>query len=102
MAPKVLPWKPIFAGYDVVTVRAVFLDAVLSCHFDHGLVRLGTGVLIEDLVHADGLADFLSKQCLRDGVWIVEGMHDIVELLFCCCNNFRGFCFRRLFTAIPA
>ena len=76
-------------GYDVVTVRAVFLDAVLSCHFDHGLVRLGTGVLIEDLVHADGLADFLSKQCLRDGVWIVEGMHDIVELLFCCSNNFR-------------
>ena len=44
-------------GYDVVTVRAVFLDAVLSCHFDHGLVRLGTGVLIEDLVHADGLTE---------------------------------------------
>ena len=62
-------------GDDMILVRAVLLDAVLTCHLDHGLIGFGAGVLVEDLVHADGLADLFGEQHLRHGVRIVEGLH---------------------------
>ena len=74
-------------GNDMVLVRTVLLDAVLARHLDHGLVCLGAGVLEEDLVHADRLADLLRQQRLRNGVRIVEGVHDVVHLILNGCDD---------------
>ena len=74
-------------GNDMVLVRTVLLDAVLARHLDHGLVCLSAGVLEEDLVHADRLADLLRQQRLRNGVRIVEGVHDVVHLILDGCDD---------------
>ena len=66
---------------DVPSVGADVLDAPLTSHLDHCFVSLSTGVLIQDLVHAGGLADFLGQDCLRNGVGVVEGVHDGSSLL---------------------
>ena len=66
---------------DVPSVGADVLDAPLTSHLDHSFVGLSTGVLIQNLVHADGLADFLGQDSLRNGVGIVEGLHDGSSLL---------------------
>ena len=65
----------------MILVWAILFDAVLTSHLNHRLVCLGTGVLEENLVHSDGGTYLLSKQCLWDGIWIVEGMHDILCLV---------------------
>ena len=65
------------------------LDTVFSCHLDHGFICFCTGVLVEDLIHADGCTDLLSKQSLRNRVRIVECMHDIVHLILDGCNHLR-------------
>ena len=68
-------------GHNVILVRAVFLDTVLTCHLDHCLICLSTGILEEDLIHADGRADLLSQKCLRNRIRIVEGVHNITDLI---------------------
>ena len=74
-------------GYDIVFVRTIFLDAVFSRHLDHCLVGLGTGVLEEDLVHADGGTDLFRQQSLWHGVRIIESMNNILCLILNCCNH---------------
>lgn len=73
---------------DVVLVRTVVLDAVFARHLDHGLVGLGACALEEDLVHADGLADLLGEQRLRDRVRVVERLHDVRALILHCLDDF--------------
>ena len=68
-------------GYNVVFMRSVFLDTVLTRHLNHGFVGLGARVLEVDLIHADRGAHLFGQQGLRDGVRIVEGMHDVVHLV---------------------
>ena len=71
----------------MILVRAVFFNAVLAGHLDHGLVGLRAGVLEEDLVHADGGADLLGQQRLGDGVGVVEGVHDVLHLVDDGCDD---------------
>ena len=67
--------------YDVVAVGAVLLNAVLPGHLDHGFVGLGTGVLEEDLVHADRRADLFSQQGLGNRVGVIKCLHDVPGLI---------------------
>ena len=69
-------------SYDMITVWTILFNTIFTGHFDHCLVSLCTRVLIENLVHSDCFTDLLSKQCLRDCVWIVECMHDVANLIF--------------------
>ena len=71
-----------FCSYDMITVRTIFFDSVFSCHFDHGLICLCTGILEKDLIHSDGCADLFSKKSLGNGVRIVEGMHQCLRLVY--------------------
>ena len=57
------------------------INAILTSHLDHGFVGLGTGVLIDDLVHTGGLADLLGEDGLGNSVRIVEGVHDVLNLV---------------------
>ena len=65
-------------SYDMITVWTILFNTIFTGHFDHCLVSLCTRVLIENLVHSDCFTDLLSKQRLRDCVWIVECMHNII------------------------
>src|SRR5699024_5630305 len=56
------------SGDDVPSVGTDVLDAPLTGDLDHSLVGLSAGVLIEDLVHAGGLADLLGQDDLGNGV----------------------------------
>ena len=69
------PVEGFTGGDDMVLFRAVLFHTIFTGHLDHGFIGLGTGILIEDLVHADGRADLLGEQRLRNGVWVVEGLH---------------------------
>ena len=66
----------LLSGDDVPSVGTDVLDAPLTGDLDHSLVGLSAGVLIHDLIHADGLADLLGEDGLGNGVGIVEGLHD--------------------------
>ena len=71
----------LLSGDDLEVIVAVMVNAVLTSHLDHSLVGLRTGVLIDDLVHAGGLADLLGEDGLGNGVRIVEGVHDVLNLV---------------------
>ena len=70
-----------FCRDDFVFVGAKVFNAVFTSHLDHGFVGFCTGVLEENLVHADGRANLFSQQSLRDRVRIVEGLHDVHALV---------------------
>ena len=69
------------SGDDGPSVGTDVLDAPLTGDLDHSLVGLSAGVLIEDLIHTGGLADLLGQEDLRNGVGIVEGLHQGSALL---------------------
>ena len=70
-----------FCRDDFVFVGTKMFNAVFTGHLDHRFVGFCTGVLEEDLVHADGRANLFSEQCLRNRVRIVESLHDIHALV---------------------
>ncbi len=77
---------------DAVTMLYLFgpyfYPPYFLCHLDHRFVGFCTGVLIKDLVHANGSADFFCQQSLRNGVRVVKSMHDIFYLILHCCYHF--------------
>ena len=68
----------------MVSVGTIFLYAIFSCHFYHGFIGLRTGILEKDLIHSDGGAHFFGQKCLRDGIGVVEGLHQRTSLLDNC------------------
>ena len=68
------------SGDDLILIRAVVVDTVLSRQLYHSLVCLSTRVLEVDLIHADGVADLLSQQRLRNGVGVVECVDKVCRL----------------------
>ena len=81
--------EAVLRSYDMVFLRTVFLHPVFSGHLNHSLVRLCSGVLIEDLVHADGGADFFREKSLRNRIRIVECLHQIRRLTLHSLNHSR-------------
>ena len=71
----------LLCGDDVPSVGTDVLNAPLTGNLDHSFVGLSAGVLVHNLVHADGLADLLGQDSLRNGVGIVEGLHNQSGLL---------------------
>ena len=70
-----------FCRDDFVFVGTKVFNAVFTGHLDHGFVSFCTRILEENLVHADGRADFFSQQGLRYCVRIIESLHDIHALV---------------------
>ena len=79
--------ETILRGNDVIFIRTVLLDTILTCHLDHSLIGFRTGVLEENLVHSDRGTYFLCEQSLWNCVRIVKGMHHILYLIDDCCHN---------------
>ena len=77
-----------FCCYNVIFVRTVLFNTILSCHFNHGFICLCTRVLIKNLIHTNSCTNLFCKQCLRNCVWIVKGMHNIRYLILYSSNYF--------------
>ena len=80
--------KTIFGSHDMIFIRTILLNTIFTCHLNHCLICLSSGVLKEDLVHSDRGAYLLCKQSLRNCVRIVKGMHNILYLINYGCHNF--------------
>ena len=88
--------KAHLGSHDMVAVGAVFFDSIFSRHLDHGLVCLRTGILEIDFIHADGGADLFRQKRLRDGIRIVERMHQGLRLIHDSLHDFLVAAARRI------